>query len=78
LHLEQRRIKSAADPAQIVECGGDFGLELGEELSSLGIVSSGFGKTEPASDRDQLLLGAVMEVSFDPPALVVLRRVLAA
>ena len=71
---EQRRIDTAGEVAQIVERTACVHLQLGEHrLGSRGVaIDELLGETLAHLQRDELLLGAVVDVALELPAFVVL------
>ncbi len=72
---EQRRVDPAREVAQVVERLGRVDLELRHQLERLRGSRSIMPSDQALLDleRDELLLGAVVDVAFEPAALGVLR-----
>jgi hypothetical protein len=72
---QQRRADAAGQVAQGLQGLAGAGLELRDEGSFplLVLTGQGLGQGQPGGDGQKLPLGAVAEVTFDPPSLVVLR-----
>ena len=68
---------AARELAQLGERGGQLALGRGHELLGGGGVAAAdaaLGELELERERDEALLGAVVEVALEPPALRVARR----
>jgi hypothetical protein len=72
---QERGVDPAREVAQILERGVRLGAELRRELAiPLGVLARGlFQESQLHRERNQLLLGAVVQVPFDLASLVVLR-----
>ena len=70
---QQRRVDPAGQSAQVIERRVQPGAELACHLPDLGGVLGGvFQQGELDGERDELLLGAVVQVALDPLPLLVL------
>ncbi len=73
---EERRVDASREVPQILQGAAGLRLDLGEKLHDLLRVAIGQLAREPRlhRERDQLLLGAVVDVALESPALLVLGR----
>ena len=70
---EDGRVDAASELAQLVEGGAQLAVGLGEELGGAVRVGAELraGELERQPEREQPLLGAVVEVALEPPSLLV-------
>ena len=72
---EQRRVDAASEVAQVLEGVGRVGLQLGEHRLGRRRITCGEGLGQVRLHRqcDELLLGAVVDISLQLPSLLILR-----
>ena len=71
---QQRRVDPAGEVAQVFQRAGGVCFEVAEDRPGLGRIrgDGGLGQLELDGQGDQVLLGAVVDVAFQPPPGLVL------
>ena len=70
---QQRRVDAAGERAQVLERGAQAVLELDRQVLDLaGVLAESSSSLSSIAERDELLLGAVVQVPLDPVAFLVL------